>query len=526
MINKGSKASESELVSGALALTVSVFAVKAIGYLYKLPLSFILGDEGMGYFNSAYSVFSFFYMLSLGGVPRAVAVCTADSRYRYGMQAAQKILDVSLKIFLAIGMSFALLLMLFSDFFAEAIGNSSARFSLLCIAPSLSFVAAAGVLRGYLNGVGKLKCVAVAEVLDGVSKFVTGLMLAAFASHRGENAYIVSAYTILGVSIGAFIGALFMYICSKTVKREEKTKQKCECGESGSAILRKIFKIAAPLTLSSAIIGATNIIDLGMIMKRLVSIGFSEVEAVSLYGNFTTLVIPLLNLASAFVSPFATAAMPHITKHRTLGNSDEYYRLIEQIIFLTSFFISPIAIIYLLFSDDVLLILFKDSSAVIAAPMLSMASASVLFSAILIMTNTILESSGHFRVPLFSMGAGAGAKTLSAYILIGRIGIYGAPISTVICYFTAAVISIFMLRKKVKLKRSVVRILLPPFLIALLVLLPSRYLYAFIRRIYPESWIVVPFMALASIVYIAITWIIMRNKAYFSADYVKIAKKC
>ena len=42
---------EIKVVHGALFLTLSVIFVKIIGFIYKVPLSHILKDEGMGYFN-------------------------------------------------------------------------------------------------------------------------------------------------------------------------------------------------------------------------------------------------------------------------------------------------------------------------------------------------------------------------------------------------------------------------------------------------------------------------------------------
>lgn len=519
------KAENTELVKGAFALTLSVFIVKVIGYLYKLPLSHILGDEGMGYFNSAYSVFAFFYMLSLGGVPRAVAICVTEARVKNGLASARKILNLSLKIFLSIGVVFAVLLMTFSRFFSEIIGNSTARLSLLCIAPSLTFVSAAGVLRGYLNGIGRVNDVAIAEILDGVSKFVTGLTLALIASRKNESVSIVSAYTVLGVSIGAFIGAVFMFVCSKIKKDEENTEQNNAIGMRNGEILRKIFKISVPITISSAILGATNIIDLGMIMRRLESLGMSTTEAVALYGNFTTLVVPLLNLVSAFMMPLATASMPHITKSKTLGKGAEYYELLTQILCLTALAVLPIMLAYLFFAEDILVLLFNDLSANKAVPLLMLASPSVFFSAMLIMSNTALEASGYPQVPLVAMGAGALLKIVSGYFLIGTLGIYGAPISTTLCYFLAFLISIISVRTKLHLKASLIRITAPPILISVLLFIPSSAIYHSLIKGDGNSLKFIIFGGALALTYIGLIWIFMRKRVKLLTNYVKIAKK-
>ena len=208
------------LLGGALALTVSVIIVKIIGFFYKLPLSHILGDEGMGYFNSAYSIFTFFYMLCTGGIPRAVSITVTESLAKGRGEGASKILGVCLKLYVSIGIIFTLILMLFSSGFARLIGNSQAAFSLFCIAPSLSFVAASGVLRGYLNGRMRMKEIAFSEVLEGAVKFIFGLMFAMLGVRADMPTHMISALTILGVTSGTFVGTLFLSVCSKSEKNK------------------------------------------------------------------------------------------------------------------------------------------------------------------------------------------------------------------------------------------------------------------------------------------------------------------
>ena len=53
-----------ESVLGAtISLTLATLLVKVLGFLYKIPLAHILGSEGMSYFNSAYAVYSFFFVI-------------------------------------------------------------------------------------------------------------------------------------------------------------------------------------------------------------------------------------------------------------------------------------------------------------------------------------------------------------------------------------------------------------------------------------------------------------------------------
>ena len=61
-------------INGAVWLTMSTVLLKIIGVIYKIPISYLLGDEGMGIFNSAYTVYMLFYIVGTSGIPRAISI--------------------------------------------------------------------------------------------------------------------------------------------------------------------------------------------------------------------------------------------------------------------------------------------------------------------------------------------------------------------------------------------------------------------------------------------------------------------
>ena len=54
----GKSEGKNTFLSGVLILTVANLITKIIGLVFKIPLTNMLGNEGMGYFNSAYTVFN------------------------------------------------------------------------------------------------------------------------------------------------------------------------------------------------------------------------------------------------------------------------------------------------------------------------------------------------------------------------------------------------------------------------------------------------------------------------------------
>ena len=520
-INNEEKRKDS-LIGGAFALTLSVIIVKIIGFIYKMPLSHILGDEGMGYFNSAYSVFAFFYMLCTSGVPRAVSITVTEAMAKGEEKAVNRILSTSLKVYVSIGVIFSGLLMLFSSFFADVIGNSLSSFSLFCIAPSLTFVSASGVLRGYLNGRHRMRDIAISEVIEGVIKFVFGLSFALLAARKNLPVHMVSAFTVLGVTLGTFIGVVFLSICTKCENKQEKTRQRCAI--KSTELFKKVVRISIPITLSSAIMGMTNIIDLGLIMKRLLNFGMSSSEAIALYGNFTTLAVPMLNLIIALITPLGTASIPHLTEKFASGNQTEFNEICHSVLMLTSTVSFPAFAAYLFFSKDILVLLFNDNSAMIGAPLLSLLSVSVIPFCLLTVINSILESVFYQRVSLMSMTVGAVVKLISAYFLIGKYGIIGAPISTGIGYSISFLISSIYLIWGLKIKIDLTSIIFIPFISSFFSIGIAFLMYNYLTKGYSDPKIFLVFAALSALFYLFLVCIFMRKKLVSVCNFVKIAK--
>ena len=60
-------------LQGALILTAGIFLVKVIGAMFKIPLTWIIGEDGLGYFNTAYHFYSPIHSLATAGFPIAIS---------------------------------------------------------------------------------------------------------------------------------------------------------------------------------------------------------------------------------------------------------------------------------------------------------------------------------------------------------------------------------------------------------------------------------------------------------------------
>lgn len=445
-----------KIVSGTVLLMLSGLIVKALGLIYKIPLSYILSDEGMGYFNSAYTVYTLFYIICTAGIPKAISILISESDGEGNSQAINSIYKTAMCVFGILGVIITVLFLIFANPISRMIGSNNSVLTMIAIAPSVMFVCAAGVIRGYFNGIMNFVPIAVSEAISGGARVILGLAFALYANHLGYDLTVVSALTILGTTIGSFFGFLYLYVCKKREKKSINTRQKYKILNCSFSITKRMLRIAIPLTLTGAIAGISGVIDLTVVMNGLHNSGFSELQAGIIYGNYTTLVIPMLNLLVTLIAPLSTVLLPLVSKGAVKNDSEALSDKISFVIKILCFISVPASLLFMLRSKEILSILFEDSGAVMGAPLLSVLAPGIIFMCLLTVINTSLEGMGDTKAPLISLIVGLIVKLTVSGILInnGNIGIYGAPIGTALSYVVSFIISAYYLvvRKKIKVR--------------------------------------------------------------------------
>lgn len=529
-IKNGEKRGElmSSLLGGTISLTVSTIIVKLLGLIYKIPLASQLGDEGMGYFNSAYTVYSFFYLLCTAGVPKAVMILVSEAKAKGRAIEERNILRVASVLFLSLGAVICAAFIIFSSPIASLIGNSRSAYTMIAIAPSIIFVSLAGVIRGYLSANMLLPDIAISQVIEGLGKLLLGLAFAVLGGRLRLPLEVISALTILGVTLGSAFGLIYLFVCSKIRIRNDKTGQNIRLTDN-KGIIKRIFSISVPITFSAAIMSITNIIDLGLIMRSLGEIGLSEAQASALYGNYTTLAVPMFNLAISIISPISVAHLPALTNSFVKGDVNTRVETERSSLELTAILSAPMMIGMAVFSKEILDLLFPKSETELGGALLCLLAPAILFSSLLLTVNTSLEAGGRVKSPLISMIFGSILKIAVSYIIITRtdMGILGAPIGTVVSYATALLVSLIIYGRAFKSHLPIFTSSLCPYLCALVSVLLSRVIYDRLYQVIDKNVLLLGAILFAALVYLgllAFLGLLSPNKIGKMAKYTKIAR--
>lgn len=437
-----------KLARGVLLLTVSNLVVKACGLLFKIPLTALIGEEGMGYFNSAYTLFTYFYMLSTAGLPVVMSMSISRAAASNKGAAVKKIFRVGLSIFLVLGLVGSAGMILGAGFFASLMKVEKSRLAIIAIAPTLFFICQSAALRGCFQGFGDMRPHAISQLAEAVGKVALGVALAYRAVQMGESAEVAAAHAAFGLTVGIAAGMLVLYIAKLCVKPALPTD---DIPEPTSVIAKSLVKTAVPITLASSVMSLANLLDTLIMTRRLHDIGLSQAETVAIYGNYSSLAVPMFNLPPVLVYPIAYALVPMLSALLEKRDIDGARKLCRAAVRVTSLIAMPCAAGMSVLSKPILSLFFADDVAERGAMMLSVLAPSSYLICILAITNTVLQTCGRERLPLWAMLAGGGVKLATSWLLIPMLGKYGTPVSTFLCYLVILVISAWGIAAKTEL---------------------------------------------------------------------------
>ncbi len=73
------RSQKQSFLEGALILMLANVMIKLIGAVFKIPLKNLIGGDGMGIYNTAYTPYAFLLTIATAGIPIAVSRMVAEA---------------------------------------------------------------------------------------------------------------------------------------------------------------------------------------------------------------------------------------------------------------------------------------------------------------------------------------------------------------------------------------------------------------------------------------------------------------
>lgn len=105
-------------------LSVVGLICKIVGALYRIPLAWLIGDEGMGTYQLVFPTYNMLLTISSAGLPVAISRMVSFTLARDDPRNARRIFRVALCLLSSLGLIAMLLMVVMSPYPGPAFGRS------------------------------------------------------------------------------------------------------------------------------------------------------------------------------------------------------------------------------------------------------------------------------------------------------------------------------------------------------------------------------------------------------------------
>lgn len=486
--NKGSS-----FIKQAAILACAGLLVRVIGFLYRLPLTNMIGDEGNGIYSAGYYLYNFFLVMSSAGLPVAISKMVAEKIALGQYTNARKTFKVSMVVAGVLGFICMVLMLAFAEDFCSWVKSERSYYCIITLAPTVFVVSILSVYRGYFQGRGTTVPTAISQIVEQIFNAVLSVYFAwLFMNVMGKGVEFGAAGGTAGTGIGALAGLITIMVIyvlnAKRINQSYGEDKKDYHVQTFGEITSDLFRIAVPVITGTAIFSMTNLIDMVMVNSRLAATGiYTSDEIDALYGLLTGKYVTLTTLPVVISTSLATAAIPTIATSMVLKDTEAVKTKVDTTLRVTMIISIPAAVGLGALGDQILYMLFPNYPD--GGNLLKAGALSIILLALSQISTGVLQGIGKAKAPAINALIGSVAKIPVNYVLIAvpSINIIGAVISTTVCYLFASLLNFRALVKTTGVKPDYVGMLVKPSIASVFMALVCIFGYKLLYMLIPNN---------------------------------------
>ena len=450
MAGKQKRKENNFMIQGSI-LAIAGVITKIIGAVYRIPLMNIVGDEGMGYYNVAFSIYTVALTLTSYSLPLAVSKLVS-ARVAVGQyKNAYKVLKGAFTFALLSGGFVALLIFFGAEFIASTIMSMDMSvYALRILAPCILVVALLGVLRGFFQGNGSMVPTAVSQILEQIVNAVASIAGAyillqvgkGLAETRGNDsfgpAYAAAGGTV-GTIAGAFFALLFIALLASAYLKVFKRKMRRDRSrkrESYQLVYRVLFVTIAPVILSATVSNISDFVDNALFNNIMAAQGYGKTEYASLLGILGGQYTTMINVPLSVATALGSSLIPSLVATVQTGSRKQIHHKITSVIRFNMCIAIPCA---MGLDNDV------------AARMLQLGAISVVFFCLSTVTTSVLQGLDDMITPVKNSAIALVIHVVSLLLMmvVFEWNIYAVVLSKIVFAGALCILNAHALRERI-----------------------------------------------------------------------------
>ncbi len=304
------------LIAGTLLLTLAGILSRIIGFFFRIFLSQTIGAEGMGIYQLTIPIHVLTISLTSSAIQTAISRFVAQaavSTYcgHFPGSAGKRHIRCNESCYLLAGLFLSLSLAFLCSFFLYQYAEPLAVHFLeepRCapllevLAFTVPFGAVHACINGYFYGLKKTFVPAVSQLLEQLARVLSVWL---FFQISMERYHAISLNLVVwGMVAGETAAVLF----SVSFLRHKKSQG------SRFRALKQIFFMSLPLSANRVLVNILQSMEAVMLPGQLRIYGYSNAEALSVYGTLTGMALPMVLFPSVLTNSVSVMLLPVIAE--------------------------------------------------------------------------------------------------------------------------------------------------------------------------------------------------------------------
>jgi len=445
-------------------LATAGIIVRIIGTLYRSPLVAIIGDEGNGYYNSAYNFYTIILLVSSYSIPSAISKVIA-ARLGFGeYKNAHKLFYGSLVYVFIVGIIGSAVCFLFAE---NMVGHNSANV-LKVFAPTIFFSGFLGCLRGYFQARRSMVETSLSQIIEQILNAIVSITAAYYlmGTVAGASETTRSIYGAIGSALGTGSGVLIalffmfaIYLHNRKKFMEDIKEDTHEHVLSNREVAKILISMVTPFVLSTCIYNLSTASNQKIYQTITQSFqGMDEVTSTTLYGLFAGKGMQIINIPIAIATAMSAAIMPVISSSYEKKEYEETKEKMANAIRVTMLLAIPSCVGLFVLSHPVTMLLYNQKASLdLVSSLIKVLAIAVILYCLSTLSNAMLQGTGYVNRPVIhaAIALVIQASLLVVLLCFTKLGVYSLCLANVCYSFLMCLMNGMSMRSKLGYRQEI-----------------------------------------------------------------------
>lgn len=469
---------KNSLVVQAGILAAAGIIVRIIGLLYNTPLVKIIGDEGFGYYDSAYAAYSIVLLISSYSIPSAVSKIIAHRLAKKEYRNAYRIFKCTLVYVVVVGLIASAFVFFGAGWLVKM---ENAILPLKILAPTIFFSGILGAFRGFFQAQKSMVQTSISQIIEQIMNAIFSVWMAYVLVNvaTGKSSSVIASYGAAGSTIGTGVGVLsglafmlLIYFYNRKTFLKKVAEDTTGPVDSYRKITGMIFMVVTPFILSTGIYNVNTFLDKTIYQWTLMDFKGVEESRVAFELSAFAKANKISTIPIAMASAMASTLIPRLSGLFATNNIEEAKAQINKATKVTMFIAIPAAVGIGVLAKPVMRVIFPQAESLnMASAMLIILAVTVVFYGLSTITQAVLQAIGKMSLPIFNallaVVIHSGLMILLMYIFPETAAIYIYGVVTILYAFLLCLFNGLSVKKHLGYKQEADRTFLRPLISSL-----------------------------------------------------------